>query len=394
MMETKSLKLCIFSVKRLIQVNGKIYTYGGFGDYLHSISEEFRTTTLVAHIKKQKKIPKGWYEIQNKDISYVWLPQIKTEIDTWLNMIANFYKCMKAAKKADICHARMPNWTGILGAISARIYRKKLFISVIADWYIEAQRMSVFKKYGLGFPMKVNYYLYDFFERVVCKNQLVFAQGLTPFQKHKNNCRCHFVYSSAHYENEVLAKKKKNEFSYRLLTVARLTGIKNQNILLEALHELKKFGPWKLDIVGDGPKLEELKSLSYKLDLDSDVSFHGMLERGDSIWKIYDQCDIFLLPSLSEGTPKVILEAMARGLIVLTSDIPNLSHTLKGNKSLLFNPNDKSDLVEKIKYVGKNFNKLEIITKENLNFSKKTTVEAQHHNMIKLLKEHFNDEEK
>ena len=55
MMDTKSLKLCIFSVKRLIQVNGKIYTYGGFGDYLHSISEEFRTTTLVAHIKKQKK---------------------------------------------------------------------------------------------------------------------------------------------------------------------------------------------------------------------------------------------------------------------------------------------------------------------------------------------------
>ena len=125
-------------------------------------------------------------------------------------MIPNFYRCYKAAFDCDLVHARMPDWTGILGAISANLRNKKCFVSIIADWKIEAQRTSVFKKFGLGLLLKIHYHFYDFWERMLSRNKLVFAQGLTPYLKHKDSSNCFLFTHQLIMKKIYFLKKKKN----------------------------------------------------------------------------------------------------------------------------------------------------------------------------------------
>ena len=263
-----------------------------------------------------------------------------------------------------------------------------MLVSIIADWKIEAQRTSVFKKFGLGLLLKIHYHFYDFWERMLSRNKLVFAQGLTPYLKHKDSSNCFFVYSSAHYEKDILSEKRKKTFTKNILTVGRLTGIKNQIALIKSLQYLNTVdNGWTLEIVGAGPKLKDLKDTAKKLDVLKYITFHGMVPRGEKLWSIYDDNDLFVLPSLSEGTPKVILEAMARGMIVMSSNIENLAHTLDNDSVLLFDCNNHTDIAKKILNIAKHPDKFGYFEQKNIRFSKKTTVEAQNKFLINRVEE-------
>jgi glycosyltransferase involved in cell wall biosynthesis len=67
-------------------------------------------------------------------------------------------------------------------------------------------------------------------------------------------------------------------------------------------------------MVGDGSLRPELEGRARKLGIDECVKFTGQLPPGDAIVKQLDQSDLFILPSRSEGLPRSVLEAMARGL--------------------------------------------------------------------------------
>jgi glycosyltransferase involved in cell wall biosynthesis len=94
----------------------------------------------------------------------------------------------------------------------------------------------------LSFFLKYDYLFYDRLERWACKNKLVFAQGTTCFEKHKGHSVCHLVTSTAHYDTDVIPAppvKFKNK-TKEILTVGRLTGIKNQALLIKLIALVKK----------------------------------------------------------------------------------------------------------------------------------------------------------
>jgi glycosyltransferase involved in cell wall biosynthesis len=100
----------------------------------------------------------------------------------------------------------------------------------------------------------------------------------------------------------------------RFLMVGRNEYRKGFHILEKALLLLKK--PIELHLVGDWPKL---KSTHHKL------TYHGVLREKEQMMEIMDSCDVLLLPSLSEGMPTVVLEAMARGLQIVGTDVGAMS---------------------------------------------------------------------
>lgn len=75
-----------------------------------------------------------------------------------------------------------------------------------------------------------------------------------------------------------------------------------------------------LHIVGAGPEEKALRAESASLGLCDRVEFHGQLVGMERINQILDKSDLFVLPSMSEGLPRSIIEAMARGLPTLGSD--------------------------------------------------------------------------
>ena len=117
---------------------------------------------------------------------------------------------------------------------------------------------------------------------------------------------------SARELREELGLSKELIISY----IGRLHPIKGVRHLIEAVSGIEE--DFKVLIVGDGPQREELKNMVKKRGLENKILFLGF--RRD-IPKILASTDIFVLPSLSEGLPRAILEAMAAGKACVVTDI-------------------------------------------------------------------------
>lgn len=103
----------------------------------------------------------------------------------------------------------------------------------------------------------------------------------------------------------------------RMACVGILEQRKNQAFILRCLTSLAPYPP-QLDIYGTGPDRERLECLARALGVEQWVTFMGYLPIAD----IWPQVDLLLMPSLHEGAPNAVLEAMERGIPVLASDIP------------------------------------------------------------------------
>ncbi len=112
----------------------------------------------------------------------------------------------------------------------------------------------------------------------------------------------------------------------RLLTVATLTEKKGHAYLLDAMARLGEERELTLDIVGDGELRGALADRARRLGLADAVRFHGEQPK-EEVAELMRAADLFVLPSLFENLPCVLIEAMASGLpAVATSvgDVPEL----------------------------------------------------------------------
>ncbi|WP_050641982.1 MULTISPECIES: glycosyltransferase family 1 protein [Clostridia] len=95
--------------------------------------------------------------------------------------------------------------------------------------------------------------------------------------------------------------------------------VKNQTFLIDIFHEVHNLLPEaRLLLIGEGPMRSEMEQKVKALEMDDVVTFTG--QRSD-VQRLYQAMDCFVMPSLWEGLPLVILEAQASGLPVLASDV-------------------------------------------------------------------------
>ncbi|MFC2157981.1 glycosyltransferase, partial [Acidobacteriota bacterium] len=140
-----------------------------------------------------------------------------------------------------------------------------------------------------------------------------------------------------------------------ILTIGRMVEKKGHRFALEALSILKKRGKdiqyW---IIGDGPLKANLENLVSNLGLEEEVSFLGKMNQNELL-EIICRAHVLVLPSITteqgdmEGIPLVLMEAMATGLPVISTEhsgIPEL--VVNGRTGLLVPEKDVVSLAEKI----------------------------------------------
>jgi glycosyltransferase involved in cell wall biosynthesis len=110
-------------------------------------------------------------------------------------------------------------------------------------------------------------------------------------------------------------------------SVGRLTPVKGQSTLIEAVAILKR-GGWNVKglIVGEGPLRSELRELATQKGIEKDVVLAG--ERRD-VYDLINAMDVFVLPSLHEGIPMVLLEALASGKPVVASRVGGIPDVIR-----------------------------------------------------------------
>ncbi len=105
-----------------------------------------------------------------------------------------------------------------------------------------------------------------------------------------------------------------------IVTAGRLVPQKDHATLVRAFACLQVLLPSRLVILGDGPERARLESLARNLGVHDRILFPGYL---DNPFPLFSRADLFVLSSRYEGMPNVLLEALACGLPVVSTDCPH-----------------------------------------------------------------------
>lgn len=139
------------------------------------------------------------------------------------------------------------------------------------------------------------------------------------------------------------------EGCFTLICVARLSAEKGHLGLLQAFSALVRSGvDVRLELVGDGPEREFLQAECGRRELLDVVTFVGQLDEEATLARI-SEADALVLPSLMEGLPIVLMEAMALGVPVIGPHVAGVPELIeKDAEGLLFRPGDWEDLADAV----------------------------------------------
>jgi len=178
------------------------------------------------------------------------------------------------------------------------------------------------------------------------------AQALAKFENIPRR-KIQVIYNGTRLEQETIEQAQrlewKTQFGFKesdtvFGTISRLDPIKNQKMMIKAFAKVhKKIPDSVLLMIGDGPLMAELVQLAEALDVKAQVHFTGFVT---SPQKYFSIIDVFLLPSLSEGTSMTLLEAMSYETPAIVTDVGGNPEIVVHDETGLVIPNeDESALV-------------------------------------------------
>ncbi|MGA2916034.1 MAG: glycosyltransferase [Sedimentisphaerales bacterium] len=151
-------------------------------------------------------------------------------------------------------------------------------------------------------------------------------------------------FASAVYDKQTVRKKFNVPLdSFVFATAGRLAATKGQEYLLEAFAGVvKKFNNAQLLIAGEGELKNELEKQVSSFGCKANIRFLGQV---DNMPEFYRAIDTFVLPSIAEGLPRTLLEAIVSGVFCITSNVGGIPEILdNGRFGLLVPPKDTNAL--------------------------------------------------
>ena len=143
---------------------------------------------------------------------------------------------------------------------------------------------------------------------------------------------------------------------------------KGHEIVIKALASIKNnFPDFILYLAGNGNGKSINKFLK-KYDLDNHVKILGPLKSGQEVFEFLDKLDMYLHPSLTEGLPRSLIEAMSRGCPALASSVGGIPELL--DDKYLHQPGDYKVLANQIKLYARDKEELLLMSENNFNKSK------------------------
>lgn len=165
-----------------------------------------------------------------------------------------------------------------------------------------------------------------------------------------------FISNPVIFNEKVIVKPAERTSDFTILYAGRLGPEKNIEYLIKGFSDLLKNKPDAvLWIAGRGPQFAVLEKLCNQLAIQDRVKFLGFLEQNE-LASYYAACDIFVLPSLQEVQPLVVMEAMwfSKPIIVTSAIAAAEELVTNGVNGYIVDPNSIEDLSKKLHILAVN----------------------------------------
>eukprot|EP01029_Cantina_marsupialis_P009710 TRINITY_DN225029_c1_g1_i1.p1 TRINITY_DN225029_c1_g1~~TRINITY_DN225029_c1_g1_i1.p1 ORF type:complete len:331 (-),score=36.35 TRINITY_DN225029_c1_g1_i1:99-980(-) len=208
----------------------------------------------------------------------------------------------------------------------------------------------------------------------IIRNSIPVSAGSVLAEKYEHLNDVYAYFSTTH---EGICISQKNVSKLTFLYVGRLENLKRIDDALIALDKLNKQSiPFEFNILGEGCEEGRLKQLCKDLELEENVHFRGYISDLKELESYYSMADVFLFPSISEGTPKVLPEAMSYGVIpIAVATTGSISSIIKDNvNGMLVDKMSPLQIWNKIKYLNDNRNELDRIKQACYKYAEEHTL--------------------
>ncbi|MCG8578075.1 MAG: glycosyltransferase family 4 protein [Flavobacteriales bacterium] len=342
-MQKHSLILCDLLLKKGLSID--VVHPGGKGYSAEKFKEQFTETEKLKEIQidfpKTDPFP-GHYIRENKAYSKSIYQAVREEMGSYDLIYAQGFTAWHFLKMKVAGEISLPIFVNFHGF---EMYQKPPSLRVKAEYVL-------FKK-TVKWMVNEADYVYSFGGQI---NRIIQNLGVAKDRiiSQSNGIKADWIRS----EVSSIGEERKFVFVGRN---ERRKGIEELNKALEVLLE-DKSKRFNVQFVGPIPTEVQLK--------DDRIHYHGEIRDAEKIKAILDESDCLLCPSHSEGMPTVILEAMARGLAIMGTDVGAVSRMIDANGILLPTPEPKliQSAIEKI--IQLNSTQLEDYKKQSLRLVK------------------------
>ena len=305
-------------------------TDGGFPFQMRALSELFETTTLIVPCSpaydKNGEVPLTGHNLSIAPVTSPYGRRVwrKTLFPFWI--LRNSFTIIRELLRADAVHTPIPGDIGTIGMMLAFVLHKPLIVRHCGNWFVQRTAAERFWKWIM--------------ERFAGGTNIMLATGGAAEAPSQRNKAIRWIFSTTLTERELkecnTSRTKMPKGQPRLIIVCRQEKEKGTGAIIESLPLiLKDFPGAMLDVVGDGGALAQFKRLADSLGVSDRIIFHGKVDHSKVI-RLLKQADLFCYPTAaSEGFPKVVLEAMACGLPVLTTRVSVLPSLIEGGGLLI-----------------------------------------------------------
>ena len=332
---------------------GKYYLPYMHWVYLNEIVEYYDIINLIIPVGYIKEVG-DLVEIKHNNVAFIDIPFYSNYIGalkTFFHYLWGYFNL----KNCDVLYSRYPAPFGWLQKVFFR--KKNRIIHYVGDPVDAAKKnpnFSWFRKYILILLFQPENWLFEW----ACKGAKVFTNGfhIAERLKKKGIDATPLISSTLREEDFRLTDVKVNLTSPKVIYIGYLRTAKGVETVIKAFNILlKDFPSAILSIVGNGEFEAELHELVKNLGINKQVKFLGFIDDRSRINELLRSHDIFCFASLSEGSPRVVLEAMANGINVVSTPVGSLPSVFDDNQEIIYaNFNDELDFFKKMKYLVEN----------------------------------------
>jgi glycosyltransferase involved in cell wall biosynthesis len=266
--------------------------------------------------------------IKNSPFKLVLLPIL---------LISIFFTALIKSKSATIIHA---NWavSGAIAVVVGKIRRIPVVTTLRGDDIARAKD-SFLDKVLLKLAVLGS-------AKIICVSKAMADQLMLKFPVRKAD-----ISACLNGVDESFLKIQhiKNKIGVlRIVSVGSLIPRKGYDLLIQAVASIKHKYPVQVVIAGDGPSRLELIKQAELLGVAANFDFVGELSQFE-VQKLLSNSDVFILSSRSEGRPNVVVEAMAAGLPIISSELDGVQDlVIDGHNGWKFKTGNAADLARAI----------------------------------------------